>query len=50
MLSIMKNKNEVMVTFKGIKYGAFAGFIATWSISSLIAIIELLVGLKIEIE
>ena len=25
----------------------FAGFIATWSISSLIAIIELLVGLKI---
>jgi hypothetical protein len=45
--SIMKNKNEVMVTFKGIKYGAFAGFIATWSISSLIAIIELLVGLKI---
>jgi hypothetical protein len=47
MLSVMKNKNEVMVTFKGIKYGAFAGFIATWSISSLIAIIELLVGLKI---
>jgi hypothetical protein len=47
MLFIMKNKNEVMVTFKGIKYGAFAGFIATWSISSLIAIIELLVGLKI---
>jgi hypothetical protein len=47
MLSMMKNKNEVMVTFKGIKYGAFAGFIATWSISSLIAIIELLVGLKI---
>jgi hypothetical protein len=47
MLSIMKNKNEVMVTFKGIKYGSFAGFIATWSISSLIAIIELLVGLKI---
>jgi hypothetical protein len=47
MLSIMKDKNEVMVTFKGIKYGAFAGFIATWSISSLIAIIELLVGLKI---
>jgi hypothetical protein len=43
----MKDKNEVMVTFKGIKYGAFAGFIATWSISSLIAIIELLVGLKI---
>src|SRR5919109_3345847 len=47
MLSIMKNRNKVMVTLKGIKYGAFAGFIATWSISSLIAIIELSLGLKI---
>ena len=47
MLSIMKNRNKVMVTFKGIKYGAFAGFIATWSVSSLIAIIELSLGLKI---
>jgi predicted transcriptional regulator len=49
MLSIMKNKNrnEIMVTFKGIKYGAFAGFIATWSISSVIAATELLLGLKI---
>lgn len=52
MLSIMKNRNkknrnELLVTFKGIKYGAFAGFLATWSISSLIAAIELLVGLKI---
>ena len=37
-----KNRNELFVTFKGIKYGAFAGFIATWSISSLIAAIELL--------
>ena len=43
----MKNRNKVMVTLKGIKYGAFAGFIATWSISSLIAIIELSLGLKI---
>ena len=42
-----KNRNELFVTFKGIKYGAFAGFIATWSISSLIAAIELLLGLKI---
>ena len=42
-----KNRNELLVTFKGIKYGAFAGFIATWSISSLIAAIELLLGLKI---
>jgi len=31
-----------MVTFKGLKYGAFAGFIATWSISSVIAVTELL--------
>ena len=42
-----KNRNELLVTFKGIKYGSFAGFIATWSISSLIAAIELLLGLKI---
>jgi hypothetical protein len=47
MLSIMKNRNELLVTFKGIKYGAFAGLIATWSISSLIAVIGLLLGLKI---
>src|SRR6476659_10721456 len=56
MLSIMKNRNsngnikkrnELLITFKGIKYGAFAGFIATWSISSLIVVIELLLGLKI---
>ena len=49
MLSIMKNRNrnEIMVTFKGIKYGAFSGFIATWSISSVIAATELLLGLKI---
>jgi predicted transcriptional regulator len=47
MLSITKNRNEIMVTFKGIKYGAFAGFIATWSISSVIAATELLLGLKI---
>jgi predicted transcriptional regulator len=36
-----------MVTFKGIKYGAFAGFIAIWSISSVIALTELLLGLNI---
>jgi len=56
MLSIMKNRNsngnskkrnELLVTFNGIKYGGFAGFIATWSISSLIVVIELLLGLKI---
>ena len=54
MLFIMKNRNsdskkrnELLVTFKGIKYGAFAGFIATWTISSLIVAVELLLELKI---
>jgi hypothetical protein len=41
-----KKRNELLVTFKGVKYGAFAGFIATWSISSVIAITELLLGLS----
>ena len=35
------------MTFKGAKYGAFAGFIATWSISSAIAASELVLGLQI---
>jgi hypothetical protein len=39
-----KQRNELMVTFKGLKYGAFAGFIATWSISSVIAVAEFLLG------
>lgn len=51
MLSITKNrnkdKNQVMVIFKGVKYGAFAGFIATWSLSSVIIVTELLLGLPI---
>ena len=54
VLSIPKNKsmgnnnrNQLMVTFKGLKYGAFAGFIATWSISSVIAVTEILLGLNI---
>jgi hypothetical protein len=55
MLSVTKNannnvsynRNELLVTFKGIKYGAFAGFVATWSISSVIVITELLLGLNI---
>lgn len=41
-----KKRNELLVTFKGVKYGAFAGFIATWSISSVIAVTELLLGLS----
>jgi predicted transcriptional regulator len=36
-----------MVAFKGLKYGAFAGFVATWSISSVIVVTELLLGLQI---
>ena len=35
------------MTFKGAKYGAFAGIIATWSISSAIAASELVLGLQI---
>lgn len=42
-----KNRNELLVTFKGVKYGAFAGFIATWSISSVIVVTELLLGQNI---
>ena len=41
------NRNELLVTFKGVKYGAFAGFVATWSISSVIVVTELLLGLNI---
>jgi predicted transcriptional regulator len=53
MLSITKNRNknqnrnQLMVAFKGLKYGAFAGFVATWSISSVIVVAELLLGLQI---
>jgi len=42
-----QSKNELVVTFKGAKYGAFAGLIATWSISSAIAASELVLGLQI---
>jgi len=47
MASIPRSKNKLMVTFKGAKYGALAGFIATWSISSAIAAAELILGLQI---
>lgn len=55
MFSVTKNvnkndstkRNELLVTFKGVKYGAFAGFVATWSISSVIVVTELLLGLNI---
>jgi hypothetical protein len=42
-----QSKNELVVTFKGAKYGAFAGFIASWAISSFIAASELALGLQI---
>jgi hypothetical protein len=35
------------VTYKGAKYGAFAGFIGSWAISSAIAASELALGLQI---
>ena len=38
---------ELMVLFKGIKYGAFAGFLATWAISSAVVAAELILGLRI---
>ena len=41
------NRNKLLVTMKGVKYGAFAGFVATWSISSVIVVTELLLGLNI---
>jgi len=40
-------KDELAVLLKGLKYGALSGFIATWSISSAIALAELALGLKI---
>ena len=43
----LKNNNKLIVTFKGAKYGALAGFIATWSISSAIAASELALRLQI---
>ena len=46
-MSNLKEKNELKVTFKGAKYGALAGFIATWSISSAIAASELALHLEI---
>jgi hypothetical protein len=53
MLSLTKGKstksnkkwNDLLVTFKGVKQQS-AGFIATWSISSVIAVTELLLGVS----
>jgi hypothetical protein len=35
------------VLYKGIKYGAFAGFLSTWAVSSAIVVAELILGLRI---
>jgi len=42
-----KSRNDLLVTLKGVKYGAFAGFIATLLISLAIAATELAFGLQI---
>ena len=42
-----QNQIELMVLYKGIKYGAFAGFLATWAISSAVVAAELILGLRI---
>jgi len=46
-MSNLKRKNELLVAFKGAKYGSAAGFIATWSISSAIAAAEFALHLQI---
>ena len=45
--SEIKSRVDLLVTYKGIKYGAFAGFLATCAISSAIAVAELFLGLHI---
>ncbi len=42
-----KSRNELLVTLKGVKYGAFAGLIATLLISLSVAAAELASGLQI---
>jgi hypothetical protein len=41
------NNKELMSSLKGAEYGAFAGIIATWAISSAIAVSEVALGLQI---
>jgi hypothetical protein len=41
-----KSRNELLVTLKGLKYGAFAGLIATLLISLAIAVAEIASGLR----
>jgi hypothetical protein len=42
-----QTKIDLVVTYKGAKYGAIGGFIASWAISSAIAASELALGLQI---
>jgi len=42
-----KTATEKLVRFKGAQYGAIAGFIATWSISTAIAASEIELGMQI---
>lgn len=42
-----KSSTEMMVMYTGAKFGAIAGFIATWSISTAIAASELELGQQI---
>ena len=42
-----KTATEKLVIFKGAQYGAIAGFIATWSISTAIAASEIELGMQI---
>jgi hypothetical protein len=46
MMSKLKGKNELIIAFKGARYGALAGFVATWSVSSAIAAAELALHLQ----
>src|ERR671922_2333097 len=41
------NNKKLMGSLKGAEYGAFAGIIATWAISSAIAVSEVALGLQI---
>jgi hypothetical protein len=41
------NNKEIMSSLKGAEYGAFAGIMATWAISSAIAVSEVALGLQI---
>jgi predicted transcriptional regulator len=47
MAPSLNNNKELTGSLKGTEYGAFAGIIATWAISSAIAVSEVALGLQI---